>query len=134
MRKVPISAKKWTARMDEPAAETLTRHVATPSDLGSSSIEKLESATADSPDIEEHAERKINDWIASTSNAVPPQIPPHVAFTRDGYEVPLYGQPANSVDKDITDEKDLRAIAAAALKECEKGSGIIPQDSFPPTE
>ena len=106
--------------MDEPAAETLARHIATPSDLGLSSIEKLESATADSPDIDEHAERKINDWIASTSNVVPPQIPPHVAFTRDGYAVPLYRQPANSVDEDTTDKKDLRIITAAALREYKK--------------
>ena len=49
VRRVPISAKKCTARMDEAG------HVATHSDSGTSSIEEPESATADSTDTKEQS-------------------------------------------------------------------------------
>ena len=134
VRRVPVSAEQCTAHMDEPVVGTFAGHVATPSDSGTSSIEERESATADSKDTEEHTERMIADWLASSSNVVPPQLVPRIVFKKDGSIVPLARQPENSEDGDTTDEEDHRAIGAAALREREKGGGIIPPNMFPSKE
>ena len=128
VRRVPISAKKCTARMDEP--------VVTSSGSGTSSGEKPMSVADDSRDIEEDGElasapkggklasatkdlRDIEEWMEQTAAALNEENgatgdTDQVAFTNDSHMVPLSRQPEDSKDGDTTDEEDWRAIGADA--------------------
>ena len=129
VRRVPISAKKCTARMDEAG------HITTPSDSGTSSIEEPESATAASTDTKERVGPRLGTWTVNTSTVVPPQMLPYVFFRKDGSVVPLARQPESSEEHgDTTDEEDIRAIGVAALRERGKGNGTFPPNMFPSTE
>ena len=119
VRRVPISTKKCTARMDEPVAG----HVATPSDSGTNSIEERESATANSKYTQEQVERWTADWNAGRSKTVPPGMLHRIFFRKNGRVVPLPSQRKTPEEGDTTEEEDHRAIGAAALREREGGRG-----------
>ena len=121
--------EQCTARMDEAG------HVTTPPDSGTSSIEGPESATAASTDTKEHVGPRLGTWTVNTRTVVPPQMLPYVFFRKDGSVVPLARQPESSEEHgDTTDEEDIRAIGAAALRERGKGDGTFPPNMFPSTE
>ena len=126
--RVPISGKKETARMNVTVAGTFARHVATPSAPRKRSIDELGSATVDATDTKKQRKQRTADWVASTSNVVPPQTLPHVALTERGNMVPLPHRPGDSEYGDTeygdtTDEEDCYTIGAAALRERD-GRGV----------
>ena len=159
VRRVPISAKRCTARLDGPVAENSVRHVVTSSSSDTTSGEELASAaddsrgieeggelasaTDDSRDIEEGGElasathsstavEEGRELASDNDDSMDVEEGGELAFTNNNSMVPLSRYPELSEDGDTTDEEDWRAMGAAALRE---GAGsIIPPHWRQPTE
>lgn len=128
LRRVPVSDKKCTARVEGPLAGSSPS--LTGSDKGStkepgSLMHRPASA------VDESEEQKIADRVAGASASLPAPTPSSALF-KDAYYIPLARKTGSSESSESTDEEDHAEIGAAALKGT--GGGIIPPGMFPPSE